>query len=59
MAEIQNLLFAYAAFEKCASVDARGGVSLKIDHVTRLVTIAGMKEVIKANFEQRGERRVG
>ena len=59
VAEILQVLFGEAAFEEGAAVDARRGVALEINQVARLIAVAGVEEMIEADFQQRGERRVG
>jgi hypothetical protein len=53
------MFFGQAAFEERAGVNAGRRVSLKIDAVPRMVLVAGMKEVIEADFEQCSGRGVG
>ena len=53
------MLLGKAAFQEGARVDARRGVALEIDEVAGLVAIAGVKEMMETDFQQRGERCVG
>ena len=59
VAEILQVLFGQPAFEKGARVDAGRGVALEVDQVARLVAVAGVEEVVEADFEQRRQRGVG
>ncbi len=46
-------------FQKSARVDARAGVALKIDEVSRLIAYPGAEEMIESDLHQRGDRGVG
>ena len=59
VAEVAQVLFGEAAFQERARVDAGRSVTLEVDEVAGLVAIAGVKEMIEAHFEQRGQRGVG
>src|SRR5579864_3368194 len=55
VAKVFQLLLGEASFEKSAGVNARRSVALEVNEVTGLFAVLGMKEVIEADFEQRGE----
>ena len=45
-AEMQQLLFAEASFQKRPGVDARGGVALKEDLIAVAVAVGALEEVV-------------
>src|SRR2546422_8115335 len=57
--EVFDLLLREAAFEKRPRVDAGRRMALKIDEIARLIAVGRVKEVVEADFEQRGNRRIG
>ena len=59
MAEIVNLIFAYAAFQKCTRINSRRRVALKVNEIARLVAVAGMEKMVEPNFQQGSQRRIG
>ena len=59
VAEILEMLFGEPAFQEGARVDAGRGVALEIDQVAGLVAVLGVEEMVEADFEQGGQRRVG
>ena len=48
-----------AAFQEGAGVDAGRSMALEIDEIAGLVAVSGVEEMIEADFEQRGQRRIG
>ena len=54
--EILQMLLGEAAFQKRARIHAGRGVALEIDEVAGLIAVAGVKEVVVADFGQRGQR---
>ncbi len=58
VAEVVQMVFGEAAFEKSPRIDARRGVSLEINQVARLIAVTAMEEMIETHFEQRGERGI-
>ncbi len=56
--EMLELLIGEPALEKCARVDARGGMSLDEHHVARMRLARGAPEVIEADFVQGRRRRI-
>src|SRR5690349_21918752 len=59
MPKIQNLLLADATFKKGASINARGGVALEVNHVSGFMSVGRVEEVVESNLEQSSEGRVG
>ena len=59
MAEILDLLFAQPAFQKRAGINAGRSVTLEVNEIAGLIAVAGVEEMIEADFEQRGQRRIG
>ena len=57
-AEILQLLFGDAAFEKSARINAGRGVSLEINQVAIAVSVRAAEEVIERHFVQRGRRGI-
>src|SRR5580698_8356513 len=43
-------------FQKCACIDTRRSMSLKVDEVARLLSVLRMEEVVEAHFEQCRQR---
>src|SRR5882672_406245 len=58
LAEVVKLPIIEAAFEVGASVIARGGVALEINHVGRLAVIAAAEEMVIGDFVEGGTRGV-
>src|SRR5699024_8986630 len=56
--EVAQLVFAEAAFQIGAGVDAWGRMALEIDQVTAVLFAGGVEEVVKADFVERGRRRI-
>src|SRR5262249_52012216 len=48
-----------AAFQKRTPINAGRSVALKVDKVTRLAFVSGVKEVVETDFEQRGQGGIG
>ena len=59
VAEILQMLFGQAAFEKSARIDAGRGMALEINQIAGLVAIAAVEEMVEPDFEQRRQRRIG
>ena len=56
MAEVVELLFAQAAFEKGAGIDPRRRVSLDIDQIAAVLVGRGAEEMVEAHVVQGGGR---
>ena len=52
VAEVLEVLFGETAFHKGPRIDARRSVALKIDHVSRLVTIGTAEEMMKGDLHE-------
>ena len=59
VAIILHPLLREAAFQKGTRVHSGGRVALEINEVAGLVAVAGVEEMIEADFEQGGQRRIG
>ena len=59
VAEILHLLLAEPSLQIGARVHSRRGMTLEINEVARLISVAGVEEMIESDFEQRRQRRVG
>ena len=59
VAEIQQVVFGQAAFEKGARVYAGRGMALEIDEIARLIAVAAAEKMVETDFGDRGKRGVG
>ena len=53
--EVAQLLFGQAPLQERARVDARRSVSLEINQVAGPIAVAAVKEMVEADFDERGE----
>ncbi len=59
VAEVFQFLLGEPALQVGARVHARRSVALEIDEVARLVTVVGPEKMVEADFQQRGDGRIG
>ena len=59
VAEVLEMLFGEAAFEKSARIHARRSVALEVNEVARLAIVGAVEEMVEADFDQRRQRSVG
>src|SRR5450432_439939 len=59
MAEVFELRLREAALEKGPRIYPWRGMALEVNQVARLVSVGGAEEMVKSDFQQRGQRGIG
>ena len=58
LAEVDQLLFADAPFEKCAGIEAGRGMPLQVNEIASVVLCRGVPEMIESDIVERRRRGI-